>query len=54
MLVHEYLIAPYAERVEVWIFNLAMIYVPKSTKLILEAKQQLKNDVVQHSIHPII
>ena len=26
-----------------------MTYVPKSTKLILEAKQQLKNDVVQHS-----
>ena len=29
--------------------SLAMIHVPKSTKLILEAKQQLKNDVVQHS-----
>ena len=26
-----------------------MTYVPKSTKLILEAKQQLDNDVVQHS-----
>ena len=26
-----------------------MTYVPKSTKLILEAKQQLHNDVVQHS-----
>ena len=26
-----------------------MTYVPKSTKLILEAKQQLQNDVVQHS-----
>ena len=52
MLVHEYLIAPYTERVKVWIFG--MIYVPKSTKLILEAKQQLKNDVVQHSLHPII
>jgi len=25
-----------------------MTYVPKSTKLILEAKQQLHNDVVQH------
>ena len=52
MLVHRYLIAPYAERVEVWI--LAMLYVPKSTKLILEGKEQLKNDVVQHSLHPII
>ena len=52
MLVHEYLIAPYAETVEVWI--LAMTYVPKSTKSILEAKQQLQNDVVQHSPHPII
>ena len=47
MLVHRYLIAPYAERVEVRI--LPMTYVPKSTKLILEAKQQLHNDVVQHS-----
>ena len=27
-----------------------MTYVPKSTKLILEAKQQLHGDVVQHSI----
>ena len=26
-----------------------MTYVPKSTKLILEAKQQLHNDVVQQS-----
>ena len=26
-----------------------MTYVPKTTKLILEAKQQLHNDVVQHS-----
>ena len=26
-----------------------MTYVPKSTKLILEAKQKLHNDVVQHS-----
>ena len=26
-----------------------MTYVPKSTKLILEAKQQLHNDVVLHS-----
>ena len=26
-----------------------MTYVPKSTKLILEAKQQLHNDAVQHS-----
>ena len=26
-----------------------MTYVPKSTKLILEAKRQLHNDVVQHS-----
>ena len=26
-----------------------MTYVPKSAKLILEAKQQLHNDVVQHS-----
>ena len=26
-----------------------MTYVPKSTKLILEAKHQLHNDVVQHS-----
>ena len=26
-----------------------MTYVPKSTNLILEAKQQLQNDVVQHS-----
>ena len=26
-----------------------MTYVPKSTKLILEAKHQLYNDVVQHS-----
>ena len=26
-----------------------MTYVPKSTKLILEAKQQLHNDVVKHS-----
>ena len=25
-----------------------MTYVPESTKLILEAKQQLHNDVVQH------
>ena len=47
MLVHRYLIAPYAERVEMRI--LPMTYVPKSTKLILEAKQQLQNDVVQHS-----
>ena len=30
-----------------------MTYVPKSTKLILEAKQQLQNDVVRHSLHPI-
>ena len=30
-----------------------MTYVPKSTKLILEAKQQLQNDVVQHSLHPL-
>ena len=52
MLVHEYLIAPYTERVEVCI--LVMTYVPISTKLILEAKQQLQNDVVQHSLHPII
>ena len=29
--------------------SLPMTYVPKSTKLILEAKQQLHNDVVQHS-----
>ena len=29
--------------------SLAMTCVPKSTKLILEAKQQLHNDVVQHS-----
>ena len=29
--------------------SLPMTYVPKSTKLILEAKQQLQNDVVQHS-----
>ena len=27
-----------------------MTYVPKSTKLILEAKQQLHNDVVQHPL----
>ena len=53
MLVHEYLIAPCAERVEVWIFG-NDIYIPKSTKLILEAKQQLQNDVVEHSLHPII
>ena len=52
MLVHEYLIVTYAKRVEVWIFGNDML--PKSTKLILEAKQQLKNDVVQHSIHNII
>ena len=26
-----------------------MTYVPKSTKLILESKQHLHNDVVQHS-----
>ena len=52
MLVHEYLIAPYAERLKCG--SLAMTYVPKSTKLILEAKQQLQNDVVQHSLHPII
>ena len=47
MLVHRYLIAPYAERIEARIFTIE--YVPKSTKLILEAKQQLHNDVVQHS-----
>ena len=47
MLVHRYLIAPYAERVERG--SLPMTYVPKSTKLILEAKQQLHNDAVQHS-----
>ena len=47
MLVHQYLFAPYAERVEDRIFT--MTYVPKSTKLILEAKQQLHNDVVQQS-----
>ena len=29
--------------------SLPMTYVPKSTKLILEAKQKLHNDVVQHS-----
>ena len=29
--------------------SLPMTYVPKSTKLILEAKQRLHNDVVQNS-----
>ena len=29
--------------------SLAVICVPKSIKLILEAEQQLQNDVVQHS-----
>ena len=29
--------------------SLPKTYVPKSTKLILEAKQQLHNDVVKHS-----
>ena len=47
MLVHRYLISPYAERVEGGC--LPMTYVPKSTKLILEDKQQLHNDVVQNS-----
>ena len=47
MPVHRYLIAPYAERVEMR--TLPMTDVPKTTKLILEPKQQWHNDVVQHS-----
>ena len=46
MLVHRYLIAPYAERVQARVFTNDIC--TKSTKLILEAKQQLHDDVAQH------
>ena len=47
MLVHSYLI-PHTQKGSKR-GSLPMTYVPKSTKLIFEAKQQLHNDVVQHS-----
>ena len=47
MLVHRYLIAHTQKGSKRG--SLLMTYVPKSTKLILEAKQQLHTDVLQHS-----